>query len=173
VSAVVALLFAAVSTQDTASMSAPTLRLSCGKTLSELALSIQNPDSTDTAVLLGITLSSGRWYLPRELVVEVQRSGRPGVEELIYAGPAGIAGRIDYWIVPLPAGATFTLTMHAADFIATAAPRLVAPTDELRVRLSGRSITSDLNVDMNGMRAWRLWTGTARSNPLRLADCPG
>jgi hypothetical protein len=147
------------------------LVLGCGEQSGEVRLSIQNAGQTDTAVLLGIVLANGRWYLPRELVMELRRSGSQDVEELAYSGPRDIAGRIDHWVVALPVGATFIVPLRAAEFVSTSATRAVAPPEDLRIRLAGRPITSDLNVDMTGVRAWRLWTGTVSSNALRLSDC--
>ena len=115
-------------------------------------LSIYNPNETDTAILLGISLANGRWYLPRELVVELTRNGSSEVEELVFRGPSAIAGRMDHWVVALPVRSTFTLTLRASDFMSTSAARAVSAPEELKVRLTGRSITSDLNLDMTGMK---------------------
>ena len=150
---------------------APSLVLSCGEQSSEVTLTIRNADQTDTAVLIGIALANGRWYQPRELLMDLRRTGSPEVEELSYNGATNIAGRIDHWVIALPAGATYALTLHAAEFVSTSATRAVAPPEELRIRLTGRPITSELNVDMAGMKAWRLWTGSVSSNALSLADC--
>jgi len=147
------------------------LALGCGEQPSELTLTIHNSGQTDAAVLIGIALANGRWYLPRELVVELGRSGDPEVEQLLYRGPTAIAGRMDHWVVALPVRAKFILTLRASDFISTSAARTVTPPEELRVRLTGRPITYDLNVDMTGMKTWRVWTGSASSNALRLSDC--
>ena len=153
------------------SPAAPSLVLSCGEQSSEVTLTIRNADQTDTAVLIGIALANGRWYQPRELLMDLRRTGSPEVEELSYNGATNIAGRIDHWVIALPAGATYALTLHAAEFVSTSATRAVAPPEELRIRLTGRPITSELNVDMAGMKAWRLWTGSVSSNALSLADC--
>jgi len=147
------------------------LVLKCGEQPNELALTILNSGQTDTAVLIGIALANGRWYLPRELVVDLRRSGSAEVEELVYNGPTGIAGRIDHWVVALPVRATFAVLIRSTDFVSTTAPTAATPPTELTVRLTGRPITSDLNVDMAGMKAWRLWTGSASSNTVRLSDC--
>ena len=148
------------------------LVLSCGSQAGEVQLDIHNPDQADTAVLLGIALANGRWYLPRELVVELRRSGSSDVENLLYQSPSNIAGRMDHWVVALPAQARFGVTLRAADFLATSPARTGAPPEELKVRLTGRPIASDLNVDMTGMKTWRVWTGITSSNALRLSDCP-
>lgn len=148
------------------------LALSCGEQLGEVVLTIRNSGPIDTAVLIGIALANGRWYLPRELIVELKRSGSPEIEPLVYQGPTGIAGRIDHWVVGLPVRATFTVALRPTDFISISPPSVISPPSELTVRLTGRPITSDLNLDMRGMQAWRLWTGSASSNTLRLSDCP-
>ena len=148
------------------------LLLNCGPRPEDVRLSILNPTQADTAVLLGIALANGRWYLPRELVVELRRNGSSDVEELVYRGPVNIAGRIDHWVLALPAEAAFTLSLRPADFMTTAAAPAVGPPEEIRIRLTGRPITADLNVDLSGMKTWALWTGTVTSNALRVSDCP-
>jgi hypothetical protein len=153
------------------SVAAPSLVLRCGEEPGEVTLSIHNPDQTDTAILLGVSLANGRWYLPRELVVELTRNGNPEIEELVFRGPSGIAGRMDHWVVPLPTRSTFILTLRPSDFISTSAARAVSAPEELKIRLTGRSINSDLSLDMTGMKTWRVWTGTVVSNPLRISDC--
>jgi hypothetical protein len=171
VTPVTALLFASFLMQSPAPQADLSLVLSCGEQPGEVTLAIHNSDQGDTAVLLGIALANGRLYLPRELVVELRRNGNPAVEELVYRGSGGIAGRIDHWVVTLPARATFTLALRAVDFISTSPAQAISPAEELRVRLTGRPITSDLNVDMTGLKTWRVWTGSARSNALRVSDC--
>jgi hypothetical protein len=147
------------------------LVLHCGGQSGELALSIHNSGETDTAILLGIALANGRWYFPRELVLEVRRSGNAEVEDRAFFGPRGIAGRIDHWVVPLPVQSTFMLPLRPGDFFATRTAPPISPVDELRVRLTGRPITSDLNMDMVGIKSWRVWTGNATSNPLPVSVC--
>jgi hypothetical protein len=147
------------------------LTVGCGPTRNEILLTITNGGSADTAVLLGYALANGGRYLPREVIVEIKRSSTADFEQLSYVGPAGIAGRIDHWVVTLPAKARYALPLRATDFAsATARFRpLAGPPEELRVRLTGRAITSDLSLDMAGMKLWRVWTGTAVSNSLRVA----
>ena|SRR5688572_25217465 len=147
------------------------LMLECGERPDEVALSIRNSGQIDTAVLLGIVIANGRWHVPRELVVELKRVGNPIPEELVYRTPAGIAGRIDHWIVGLPVRSTFTLTLRPIEFVAISSKPEVAAPSEVTVRLTGRPITSDLNPDMKGLQAWRLWTGTVTSNSVQLSDC--
>jgi hypothetical protein len=149
-----------------------TLSVGCSQRVNEVVLTIRNPGTTDTAVLLGYALGNGQRYLPRELIVEIKRDGNADFEQLLYNGtPSGIAGRIDHWIVTLPASASFVLPLRATDFSANVAGfrTLTGPPEELRVKLTAQAITSDLSLDMAGMKLWRLWTGTVVSNSLRVA----
>jgi|SRR5688572_12076106 hypothetical protein len=147
------------------------LTLDCGERPDEVALSIRNAGEVETAVLLGIVIANGRWHVPRELMVELKRAGSQEVEQLVYRSPAGIAGRIDHWIVGLPVRSTFTLILRPTDFVSiSSTPRSAAPM-ELTARLTGHAVTSDLNPDMKGVQAWRLWTGTVTSNGVQLSDC--
>ena len=148
------------------------LTVACGSRPNEVALTILNQSGSDTAVLLGYAFGNGAQYFPRELVVEIKRAAGADFEPLLFAGPGGIAaGRMDHWILTLPARAAFTLPLRATDFSANTPGfnTLTAPPAELRVKLTGRSITADLSLDMSGVQLWRLWQGTAVSNSLRLA----
>ena len=147
------------------------LTLACGKQPSELTLSIANTGTADSALRLGVVLANGAWYQPKELAIELVRVGGEQPETLVYEGLSGIGGRIDHWIAALPARATFTLVLQSSDFISTTQPTPASAPEAVAVRLTGRPITEDLNPDMSGLRNWKVWTGTARSNQLRLSDC--
>ena len=147
------------------------LTLACGEEPTELVLTIRNSGPSDTALRLGLAFESGRWYEPRELIVELTRSGNAQPEDLVYSGTRGVAGRIDHWIVPLPTRAAFSLTLRSSDFVSTTQPTSAARPEALAVRLTGRALTSELTVDMGGMKGWRVWTGSARSNSLQLSEC--
>jgi len=150
-----------------------TLSVGCGRKANEVVLTILNPGPTDTAVLLGYAIGNGQRYLPRELIVEIKRDAGADFEQLLYDGPRGILGGIDHWIVTLPASASFVLPLRATEFAANAAGfrTLTGPPEELRVRLVGQVIASDLSADMARMKLWNLWTGTAVSNSLKVAEC--
>jgi hypothetical protein len=105
------------------------------------------------------------------LVIELRRTGSADTEELVYRSPAGVAGRIDHWIVGLPVRSTFALTLRPIEFVTTASTPGLKPPSEITARLTGRTVTSNLNPDMKGVESWRLWTGTVTSNSVRLSDC--
>ena len=122
----------------------PSLVLRCGEGPGEVMLSIHNPNETDTAILLGVSLANGRWYLPRELVVELRRNGNPAVEELVFRGPSAIAGRMDHWVVTLRVRSTFThlrlLSMKTAtrSLVGIPTPQLYGFVDGLNSDADGR-----------------------------------
>jgi hypothetical protein len=139
-------------------------------------LTIANIAVDDTAVLLGTVLANGRWYELRDLTLIVKGPDQDAPAEYQYrsAGyPTGVAGRIDHWILPLPGGSAFSMTVSPRDFFSPLTSNRLANLPSAAtviVRLVGRPVTYDLNVDMTGLRNVRLWTGTATSLPLRVRD---
>lgn len=146
------------------------LTLACGEQPSELVVTIRNTGQSDTAVYLGTALANGRWYEPASLTIELTRTGRSEPEDLVYLGMRGIAGRIDPWIVTLPARAAFMLTLRSGDFVSTTQPTPSANPEALAIRLTGRPIIST-SLDMPGLNLWSVWIGTTRSNRLQLSEC--
>jgi hypothetical protein len=151
------------------------LTVACGVKANEIQVTMRNISDNDTAVLLGHVLANGKWYVPRNLTVEITRSGTGQVETLTYHPvdlPGVIAGRVDHWVMPLPSQSSLALMLRAMDFVSITRRFTPGPADQLRVRFTGQPITGTLNPDMGGVRHWRVWTGTLESNALRLGDCP-
>ena len=150
----------------------PTLTLACGDQTDQLQLVLRNAGETDTSVRLGVILANGRWHEPKELVLELTRNGWSETEELIFnSGRRDLAGRIDHWIVPLPAGSAFHFPLRSADFVSRTQPTPPEHPEALAARLTGRAIDANLNPDMGGLTVWRVWTGTITSNRLQLSSC--
>lgn len=150
------------------------LTVACGVKPNEIQVTMRNTSDNDTAVLLGHVLANGKWYLPRNLTVEITRAGTGQTETLTYHPvDLGIAGRIDHWVMPLPGRSSFTLTLRAIDFVSITSRFTPGPADQLRVRFTGLPVTGPLSVDMTGLQSWRVWTGTLESNAVRLGACPG
>jgi hypothetical protein len=149
------------------------LAVSCGARQNQIRVAMQNNGNADTAVVLGTTLGAGGLYVPYNLTFEITRP-RGGTEKLIYHPlwlPAVIAGRLDPWLLPLPRQSTFTLTLPAMDFFSGKDRYQPQRGDELRVTFMGNRVDDDPNGGMPDLRLWRVWTGTAKSNVLRLGDC--
>jgi hypothetical protein len=85
----------------------------------ELRITLRNTGAKDINLVLGMTLGNGREYFADALFLEVKRRDSDVVESYQYADPgrsAAIAGRVDPWIVPLPAGSEFSITRPVSQF---------------------------------------------------------
>ena len=93
------------------SNSAPDVELGCQNSNDEISLRItlRNRDTADTAVVLGIILANGAKYLADSLALDV-RTGSD-VTRYRYGDPSVpvIAGRVDAWVVSLPAASEYTI----------------------------------------------------------------
>ena len=139
-------------------------------------LTIENSGTDATALLLGMSLANGRWQELRELTLLVKWPQQEQPEEFQYRSrqfPAGVAGRIDHWILTLPSDSVYSMTLSPLDFFSpvrsVSLARLPMPS-EISVRLAGKPVTYDLNVDMVGLRTMRLWTGTLTSKSIKIPD---
>ena len=141
-------------------------------------VSIHNGGTTDTAVIFGLVLANGSKYLVEDMTMQVTTDSGRLVEHYKYNPrhyPAGIAGRADDWIVPLPVGASYSLTLTAADFLvgATYERRDSFPPDALlSLRLAIRGPTERPNLDVTGLRLFRVWKGSAMltSNEIAISE---
>src|SRR5206468_1371974 len=94
------------------------LMLECSQT-SELTFrfTLQNVSQAPTAVVIGAILGNDKKYLLQDLGLVVRRGGV--VDTLLeYVDPsvAGVAGRIDPWLVTLPPGSSYSITAPARHF---------------------------------------------------------
>jgi hypothetical protein len=88
----IALLLVTAVMQSSAAPPQPdlTLAVACSSRPDEVTLTIVNPSTADTAVLIGYALANGGRYLPRELVVEIKRSVEADFEALLYDDQPGL-----------------------------------------------------------------------------------
>jgi len=143
-----------------------------------MTVTIRNGGTADTAVIFGVVLANGSKYLVDDMTMQVTTGSGRVVEQYKYHPrhyPSGIAGRVDDWIVPLPAGASYSLTLAAADFIvgANQERRDSFPPDALlSLRLPIRGPTEAPNLDVTGLRLFRVWTGSTmlRSNDIAISE---
>ena len=94
---------------------------------------------------------------------------------LLQVQQSPVAGNMDHWILPLPAGSAYTMSLAALDFISTRTflrPLAVPQPAEVTIRLVGTPVTYDLNPEMAGLRHLRMWSGEVTSNAIRVPnDC--
>ena len=168
----IAVLYAGFTIPTAAQMPPGPLRLSlaCQQT-HELAFrfAIQNVSTEPAAAVIGIILGNDRKYLPGPLSLTVRRAGVPDVHlQYVDLSVAAIAGRIDPWLITLPAGASYSVAVPARNFLP--GPRLVeesfsAPA-ELQLQLTTQE-TGEPNPDLSGLRFIRVWIGTLVSDRLQ------
>ena len=129
---------------------------------------IHNVSNHPAAAVIGIVLANDKKYLPGPLHLTVRRAGMPDVD-LTYVDPTGaIAGRLDPWLVTLPASASYSAVVPARYFLALAEnvnETFSAPAT-LQLRLTTQKV-ADLNPDMIGLQLIRVWIGTLVSDRLQ------
>lgn len=94
-----------------------TLQCLAGATGRDLRITLRNTGPKDVNLLLGITLGNGSSYHLSALFLDVRQRGSDKIEVFAPSGsqPA-IAGRVDPWILPLPARSEFSLTRPPGNF---------------------------------------------------------
>ncbi len=141
-----------------------------------LHLTVANDGDAPTTLLLGTSFANGRWYDLRDLTLLLTTARQADTEEFPYRSrqaPTAVAGRIDHWTVALPPNSSYSQNLELIDFFSPVrGVRLteVPMSSQLVVRLVGRAVTADLNLDMTGLQAVRYWTGTATSTRLTIPD---
>ena len=145
------------------------LALACSRPAgSPFRLTIQNIDNTPTAVVIGSVLGNDRKYLPRGLQFTLRRDGMADTEvDWFDPSVAGVAGRIDPWLVPLPAGTSYSIGV----LIPESLRHFFSTPAAVRVRLTTQTVPT-LNPDLEGLRFIHVWAGTLTSDWIPLpGDC--
>jgi hypothetical protein len=171
---VTALLVALASTLQHAQTAPLRLLLACSQA-SELMFrfTMQNVSAMPTAAVIGSILANDQTYISM-LELTVRRAGIPDVT-LTYVDPiaVGVDGRLDPWLIALPANASYSVTVPARNF--RLPPNLtkelfVAPAD-LQLHLATREV-GRANLDMQGISLIHVWVGTLASDWVRFpGDC--
>jgi hypothetical protein len=132
---------------------------------------VENLSNRDLNVRLGYSLNNARSHHPDSLEL-IARAGGEAPRRLIYFdGRGGIGGRVDPFVAPLPAGASYTLRCPFRNFVD---PKSLRPIDvkardyRIAAYLMGKSVTrNDVNLDTLGQTMIRCWQGTIHSNDVR------
>jgi hypothetical protein len=135
---------------------------------SAFRITLLNGGPSDVSVVIGMSIGNGRRYVATSVVVEV-RSGLDGAVKEYRASAPAIAGRVDPWIVPLPVGSEFSLTLPAAQLLSNKgqSPTLSARESFIRarvVRYSGHKF----NPEMVGPGLVKVFDGELQTEWLRL-----
>jgi hypothetical protein len=129
---------------------------------------VENVSDRDLNVRMGYSLNNGRAHHPNSLEL-IARVGGEAPRRLIYFdGRGGIGGRVDPFVVPLPAGASYTLRCPFRNFVD---PESFRPIDlkardyRITASLTGKPVTeNDVNLDTLGQTMIPCWQGAIHSN---------
>jgi hypothetical protein len=132
---------------------------------------VENVSNRDLNVRLGYSLNNGRSHHPDSLELIVRAGGEAPRRLIYFDGRGGIGGRVDSFIVPLPAGASYTLRCHFKNFVdpGSLRPMDVMPRDySIAASLTGKPVTeNDVNLDTLRQTMIPCWQATIHSNEVR------
>ncbi len=138
----------------------------------EILISLENISKEDVVINLGFMLANGKRQYPIGLHLLLTDSGGITHEFHYFPPEAGIAGRVDQFIVPLPAGSIYQLRCPLNRFMQKDAPfGLIGPGQyTLAASFEGRSVTQhETNMDMVGLSLTQYWTGTINSGKISIS----
>jgi hypothetical protein len=130
-------------------------------------ITLLNPGRKDLVLNIGMLLANGNKQYAS--AIELLLTDPRGKTWKFPAGdPGSIAGRIDPFVLPLPAGASFTLPLNLDDDWAfravTADAKLTGPCT-IKARYSGKGVSmSQAYLDSKGVSLMPYWMGTVESN---------
>ena len=132
---------------------------------------LRNVGDHDLILNLGFIVANGRKQYPDAIVLTiVDPQGKARQFDLI--GPAGVAGRVDPLILPLPGGSTFSFPVDLEKYWPAASKefeyKLQHGTYSLESQFSGKTVSAqETNLDAKGIALMPYWTGTLTSNRLQ------
>jgi hypothetical protein len=128
---------------------------------------LRNYGETDLVLNLGAMLGNGRKQYPS--AVDLSLTDAQGKSRRLDLVLPPVAGRLDPFILPLPAGATFSVPVVLDKYIAAATEdvdyKLKPGTYFLEAQFTGIGVSQqDANLDVKGIALMPYWTGTVTSN---------
>jgi hypothetical protein len=140
-----------------------------GEKLPGCRLILENVGEDDLNVKLGFSLANGKSHHADAVRLLARLEGGK-TRTLTYAALPGVAGRLDPFVVPLPAGASYALPCRLDKFADDETGDRIDWTAKgwrITAELLGEAVTR-ANVDMQGLTLVRYWRGKVRSNEVRL-----
>jgi hypothetical protein len=139
-----------------------------------LQLSFTNVGDRDITLNLGIVLANGKMQSPTQVAIRFRDSqGRIRRFEFFDKRYSGIGGRIDDYVVPLPAHSTYTLQFSLDQFWCQETKEfsipLLAGDNYLTAEFAGTGANVK-NGDMQGIKFMNFWRSKVESNTLRLSQ---
>ena len=125
-----------------------------------IAVALENVGKDDVMINVGMMLANGKRQLPtgiRLTAIDAENKSH----DLTFNLP-GVAGRVDQFLVPLPAGSRYTLSIALSEYALDRFERPEPGLYKLKAELVGGPIDRP-NADMAGLTTFPLWTGPATS----------
>ena len=133
-------------------------------------VALQNTSDSDFVVNLGVMVSNGKAMLPSavHLLLTDRVLGRT-LKLQFCGGPRGLSSRLDDYIVPLQAGATYAFPASLDKYCNRATTefgvKLLPGRYGISARFDGQGATTH-SLDMQGVALLNFWRGTIQSDIL-------
>lgn len=140
--------------------------ISSGSTLPahvQFEVALQNTGDSDFVLNLGTMLANGKVMWPDAIRLMLTDPAGQSRELRFSSRNAGIAGRIDDYIVALRAGSVYTVRVSLEDYTRNIDTKLTEGRYKIAAQFVGRRATG-VNLDMQGVALLNLWTGVVHSN---------
>jgi hypothetical protein len=127
-----------------------------------LMVVLDNVGADDLVVNLGILLGNGKKQVPT--AIRLIFTDAEGKQHILRRNEPGVAGRVDPFVVPLPAGSRYaTASRDLGELI----DRLAPGRYRVRAEFVGEAVRKkDVNADTAGLALMTYWTGT-----IQTAEC--
>jgi hypothetical protein len=132
-------------------------------------VTLENVGDADLNVQMGFSLGNGKSHHPAALRFFALSKGNK-TRTLIYAALPGVAGRLDPFVVPLPAGSSYTLRCvfdKYADSETGGRIDLTAKDYRITAELIGEPVAR-IRANRDGFALMPFWQGKTRSNEVQL-----
>jgi hypothetical protein len=129
---------------------------------------LRNVGESDLILNLGMMLANGKKQYPNAVVltlIDAQGKSR----RLDLREPFAIGGRVDPLVLPIPAGATFSVPVDLGKYWAAASKefdyKLKPGSYLVEAQFTGKGVSQqEANLDVKGIALMPYWTGTVTSN---------
>jgi hypothetical protein len=135
----------------------------------EFRVTLRNVGDRDLVLNLGVMLNNGRNQYVNAIQLLWTEDARDGGILLFMKSPAGVAGRMDDLVVPLPVGGSYCLEANFKDYWCPAPKRLKLEPRRGRYEIAALykgSPARCLNADTQGIGLMPFWTGKVTSKPV-------
>lgn len=143
------------------------LRLGIHLAKDRVSVALENVDPNDLVLNVGLMLGNGRKQLPT--AIKLRLTDTAGNTRVLERNVGGIAGRVDPFVVPLPAGGRYTLACALSDYIDTDPAKIGVPLAAGAYRVSATFVGTPVEKgNTSGLALMTYWTETVTSGETKL-----